>query len=149
MILILVGSLFCRIYVFRRIFVAYACFPAFQPAPSSLSRALTRVLLTLKDLPPHLVRRVNSQDPKFARVVPSTNVMHCPWTRKTRAWGYEVVRAIDEDDGPRVIRAFRHPTELTFVDLDTQVGRRTHESVVWLLQEKYPSAYSLQGGCFR
>ncbi|CAM9468498.1 unnamed protein product, partial [Hapterophycus canaliculatus] len=47
--------------------------------------------------------------------------MHCPWTRKTRAWGYEVIRGIDEDDPLRVIRAFRHPIGLSFVDLNTQV----------------------------
>lgn len=47
--------------------------------------------------------------------------MHCPWSRKTRAWGYEVIRGIDEDDPVRVIRAFRHPVGLAFVDLNTQV----------------------------
>lgn len=49
--------------------------------------------------------------------------MHCPWVRKTRAWGYEVIRGIDEDDPLRVIRAFRYPTGLVFVDLNAQVGK--------------------------
>lgn len=48
--------------------------------------------------------------------------MHSTWTRKTRAWGYDVIRGIDADDPLRVIRAFKHPTELAFVDLNTQVG---------------------------
>ncbi|CAN0295406.1 unnamed protein product, partial [Ectocarpus sp. 6 AP-2014] len=47
--------------------------------------------------------------------------MHSLWTRKTRTWGYEVIRGIDEDDPWRVIRAFRRPTGLAFVDLNTQV----------------------------
>ncbi|CAM9138394.1 unnamed protein product [Scytosiphon promiscuus] len=47
--------------------------------------------------------------------------MHSPWTSKTRAWGYEVIRGIDEDDPLRVIRAFSHPVGLAFVDLNTQV----------------------------
>lgn len=48
--------------------------------------------------------------------------MHCPWRRKTRAWGYEVIRAIEEDDPLRLIRAFKRPAELVFVDLNAQVG---------------------------
>ncbi|CAN0521533.1 unnamed protein product, partial [Ectocarpus sp. 12 AP-2014] len=47
--------------------------------------------------------------------------MHSLWTRKTRTWGYEVIRGIDEDDPWRVIRAFRRPTGLAFVDLNNQV----------------------------
>ncbi|CAM9272291.1 unnamed protein product, partial [Pylaiella littoralis] len=47
--------------------------------------------------------------------------MHCPWTRKARAWGYEVIRGIDDDDPLRVIRAFRYPAGLAFVDLNSQV----------------------------
>ncbi|CAM9697816.1 unnamed protein product, partial [Laminaria digitata] len=47
--------------------------------------------------------------------------MHSMWTRKTRAWGYDVIHGIDSDDPSRVIRAFKHPTELAFVDLNTQV----------------------------
>ena len=56
--------------------------------------------------------------------------MHCMWTRKTRAWGYDVIRGIDEDDPLRVIRAFKHPTELAFVDLNTQVGRHPNMGLV-------------------
>lgn len=51
--------------------------------------------------------------------------MHSLWTRKTRTWGYEVIRGIDEDDPWRVIRAFRRPTGLAFVDLNTQVCMHT------------------------
>ncbi|CAM9484500.1 unnamed protein product, partial [Ascophyllum nodosum] len=47
--------------------------------------------------------------------------MHSEWTRKRRAWGCEVIRALEMDDPLRVIRAFQHPSELTFVDLNTQV----------------------------
>ncbi|CAM9794602.1 unnamed protein product, partial [Choristocarpus tenellus] len=47
--------------------------------------------------------------------------MHNPWTRKTRAWGFDVIRAIDADDAKAVIRAFKHPSELAFADLNTQV----------------------------
>ena len=53
--------------------------------------------------------------------------MHCPWVRKTRVWGYEVIRGIDEDDPARVIRAFKYPIGLAFVDLNAQVC--SHESV--------------------
>lgn len=49
--------------------------------------------------------------------------MHCPWTRKARTWGYEVIRGIDEDDPLRVIRAFRYPAGLAFVDINSKVSR--------------------------
>lgn len=56
--------------------------------------------------------------------------MHSMWTRKTRAWGYDVIQGIDSDDPSRVIRAFKHPTELAFVDLNTQVGRHANVGLV-------------------
>ena len=54
--------------------------------------------------------------------------MHCPWVRKTRAWGFEVIRGIDEDDPVRVIRAFKYPTGLAFVDFNAQVHIHAEES---------------------
>lgn len=61
--------------------------------------------------------------------------MHCAWTRKTRTWGYEVIRGIDEDDPERVIRAFKHPTGLAFVDLNSQVCPTNYIRNLYVLQK--------------
>ncbi|CAN0063038.1 unnamed protein product, partial [Discosporangium mesarthrocarpum] len=53
-----------------------------------------------------------------------------PWTPKTRAWGFDVIRGIAEDDPKRVIQAFRHPAELAFVDINSQV-ERDYGGYVW------------------